>query len=217
MECERCGCTKSRAAVNVTDKYLQHSFIIALRSRAHITGWGSQNAHSTSWLFWSTLHGGMPPYLGPIVPCRWSAWSTIAPFCCLWLSCRATSQTVSVSLSWLLLPNSGTVCLTASLPPTDWRTFGIISSIICSRSPIPMLLCDCLYCDTHSGHSGLPLRPLRLTEWLIVSKRGIYNDRWSLWTQVDCSHWISCMSSSYTAGGNFNTCLFTLKCTTLFY
>ena len=38
------------------------------------------------------LHGGVPPYISPLVADL--PWSTIASFCWLWPSCSATSQTV---------------------------------------------------------------------------------------------------------------------------
>ena len=80
----------------------------------------------------------------------------------LW--CHQSRCRLSVAgLSRLLLPNSGTVCLTASFLSTRLRPSGIISNIICSRSPTRTLFCD--FCTV------TPLVVLAVVSYLGHSKK----------------------------------------------
>jgi len=85
----------------------------------------------------------------------------------LW--CHQSSCLLSVAgLSRLLLSNSGTVCLTASFLSTRLRPSGVISNIICSRSPTRTLFCD--FCTV------TPLVVLAVVSYLGHSKKILIDD-----------------------------------------
>ena len=75
------------------------------------------------------------------------------------------------------LPNSGTVCLTASFLSTRLRPSGVISNIICSRSPTRTLFCD--FCTV------TPLVVLAVVNYLGHSKKILID--WLNYTQR-CDH-----------------------------
>jgi len=125
------------------------------------TGCGSQSAYNTSWLFWRTkscTEARQPTSVhsfASLICLVDDRFALLAPIV-LWCH-KSNCLLLAVGLSRLLLPNFGTVCLTASFPSTRCRPSGVNLNITCSRSPILTLSCDlCLfiYCDTLSGPSS---------------------------------------------------------------
>jgi len=110
--------------------------------------WWSQSAYSTSWLFWRTKSCMEACHLTSVHSSLiFHGRRSLRSAGCDRLVVPPVKLS-TVRPSQLLLPKSWTVCFTASLPLTCYDLLVLSSSIICSKSPVPMLFCDCLYCDT---------------------------------------------------------------------